>query len=426
MRSSATLLRVGTSAADQLTVRRHNLSIVLTYLRDHGPRSRARLAEETGLNKATVSSLVTDLAERGLVREGAIERPTVGRPGQFIQLAGDHVVAVGAEVNIDYVSVLVLSLRGQILAERRLALDTANAEPALVLSRLARLLNTVMKGLAKADIQPVGLTIAVPGLVEVDAGVLHSAPNLGWTDVPIVSEIRGLLSDPSYPIQVNNEANLAALAEIEEQGSDRSANLILLTGAAGVGGGIVAGGQLLRGAYGFAGEVGHMRVRSGGPYCGCGRQGCWEAAVGLNALLAAAAPENDPVRDPSLDVEQRLAEIARRARSGDERVLAAFAEIDQWLAVGAGILINVFNPERLVLGGYFAALQPWIASSLREELNRYVFAGSTVSTRVEFSTLGFSGSVRGGASQVLDRVFQDPTLVEPIDENQRIAQEEMV
>ena len=426
MRSSSTLLHAGTSAADQLTVRRHNLSIVLLHLRDHGPRSRARLAEETGLNKATVSSLVADLAERRLVREGAVERATVGRPGQFIQLAGEHVVAVGAEVNIDYVSVLVLSLRGQILAERRLALDTANAEPGPVLARLARLLNTVMKGLAKADIRPVGLTIAVPGLVEVSTGVLHSAPNLGWTDVAIAGEIRRLLDDPSYPILVDNEANLAALAEIESQGSNRSENLILLTGAAGIGGGIVAGGQLLRGAYGFAGEVGHMRVRSGGPYCGCGRQGCWEAAVGLNALLAAAAPENDPVRDPSLDVERRLAEIARRARSGNERLLVAIAEIDQWLAVGAGILINVFNPERLVLGGYFAALQPWIATTLRQELDRHVFAGNAVATRVEFSTLGFSGSVRGGASQVLDRVFQDPTLVEPVDEHYRVAQEEMV
>ena len=425
MRSSPTLLRAGASAADQLTVRRHNLSIVLSHLRDYGPRSRARLAEGTGLNKATVSSLVADLAERGLVREGAVERATVGRPGQFIQLAGDHVVAIGAEVNIDYVSVLVQSLRGQVLAERRIALETANAAPAIVLKRLAGLLDTVVKGLVASDIRPVGLTVAAPGLVEVGAGVLRSAPNLGWTDVAIVSQIRELLDDPSYPVLVDNEANLAALAEIGEQGSQRSTDLILLTGAAGVGGGIVAGGRLLRGAHGFAGEVGHIRVRSGGPHCGCGRQGCWEAAVGLNALLAAAAPRNDPVRDPSMDVERRLAEIADRARSGDRRVLGAIAQIDEWLVVGAGILVNVFNPERLVLGGYFAALQPWIARTLQRELSHFVFAGSTAATRVEFSTLGFSGAMRGGASQVLDRVFEDPTLVGPTDDHHRIAQEDM-
>ncbi|WP_447007284.1 ROK family transcriptional regulator [Saccharothrix isguenensis] len=426
MRSRPTRLRAGSATADQLTVRRHNLSVVLSHLRDRGPRSRARLAEETGLNKATVSSLVAELVERGLVREGEVERATVGRPGQSIQLDGDHVVAVGAEINIDYLSVLVLSLRGSVLAEKRLAFDTANVEPAMVLARLGRLLSTVLRGLAKSDIRPVGLTIAVPGLVEVDTGVLRVAPNLGWADVAVVDEIRRLLGDPPYPVLLDNEANLAALAEIEAQGPERSADLILLTGAAGIGGGVVAGGQLLRGAFGFAGEVGHMRVRAGGPVCGCGRQGCWEAVVGLNALLTAAASEHDPVRDPSLDVEQRLAEIGSRARSGDERVLSAIAEIDHWLAVGAGILVNVFNPQLLVLGGYFAALQPWIAGSLREELRRHVFAADAGGTRVAFSTLGFSGSQRGGASQVLDRVFQDPTLVEPVGEHHRVAQEETV
>ncbi|ONI92927.1 hypothetical protein ALI22I_01055 [Saccharothrix sp. ALI-22-I] len=426
MKSRPVRLRARTAAADQLTVRRHNLSVVLSQLRDRGPRSRARLAEETGLNKATVSSLVAELVDRGLAGEGEAERATVGRPGQPIRLDGEHVVAVGAEVNIDYLSVLVLNLRGDVVSEKRLALDTARMEPALVLARLGRLLGHALKGLAKNDIRPVGMTIAVPGLVGVGTGIVHEAPNLGWTDVAVVAEIRRILGDPPYPVILDNEANLAALAEIEGQGPDRSADLILLSGAVGIGGGVIAGGQLLRGASGFAGEVGHMRVRAGGPPCGCGRQGCWEAAVGLNALLAAAAPEHDPVRDPSLDVEKRLAEISNRARSGDPRVLDALTEIAHWLAVGAGILVNVFNPRLLVLGGYFAALSPWIAGSLHDELRLHVFAGDAGGTRVTFSTLGFSASARGGASQVLDHVFQDPTLVEPVGGHHPVAQEESV
>ncbi|NIZ92797.1 ROK family transcriptional regulator [Kineococcus rubinsiae] len=425
MPSSTGLLRAGSSAADQLTVRRHNLSVVLSQLRDHGPRSRARLAEETGLNKATVSSLVSDLAERGLVREGGIERATVGRPGQSIQLDGDRVVAVGAEVNVGYVAVLALDLRGRVVVERRIALDTAHLPPARVLGELAGLLGSVVELLAASGVRPVGLTVALPGLVETETGVLRSAPNLRWTDVAVAAHVRALLDDPPYPVLVGNEANLAALAEIDAGGPGRSADLILLTGSVGVGGGIVAGGQLLRGTRGFAGEVGHLRVRGDGPVCGCGRTGCWEAAVGLDALLTAAAPRDDPVHDPSRDVEQRLAEIARRAAAGDARVLAAIDEIDRWLAVGAGILVNVFNPERLVLGGYFAALQPWIAGSLREELQHHVFAGATGSTRIEFSTLGFSGAVRGGAAQALDRIFSDPTLVGHTGEHLPVAQEAM-
>ncbi|MEU4769944.1 ROK family transcriptional regulator [Actinosynnema sp. NPDC023794] len=428
MKDRPTRLRAGGSTADQVTVRRHNLSVVLSHLRDHGPRSRARLAGETGLNKATVSSLVAELVERGLVGEGETERATVGRPGQIIRLDGEHVVAVGAEVNVGYLSVLVLNLRGQVVARQRIALDTAAMEPALVLARLGRLLAAALVGVA---VRPVGVAIAVPGLVEADTGVVRAAPNLGWTNVPVVAEISRLLGEPPYPVLLDNEANLAALAEVEAQGLDRDGDLILVTGAAGVGGGVVVGGRLLRGAHGFAGEVGHMRVRADGPPCACGRRGCWEAAVGLNALLAAVPerepghePGHEPEHDPLPDLERRLAEIGDRAAAGDPRVLAAIADIDRWLTIGASILVNVFNPHVLVLGGYFAALRPWIAGSLREELRGHVFARDVGGTRVAFSPLGFSGSVRGGASQVLDRVFRDPVLVEPVDKP--LAQEETV
>ncbi|MEV8438009.1 ROK family transcriptional regulator [Actinosynnema sp. NPDC051121] len=420
MKNRPTRLRAGGSTADQVTVRRHNLSVVLSHLRDHGPRSRARLAEETGLNKATVSSLVAELVERGLVGEGETERATVGRPGQIIRLGGEHVVAVGAEVNVGYLSVLVLNLRGQVVARQRVALDTAAMEPALVLARLGRLLGSALDGVA---VRPVGVAIAVPGLVEVDTGVVRAAPNLGWTDVPVVAEISRLLGEPPYPVLLDNEANLAALAEVEAQGLDRGGDLILLTGAAGVGSGIVVGGRLLRGGHGFAGEVGHMRVRDDGPPCACGHRGCLEAAVGLNALLA-AAPERATPHGPPPDLERRLAEIGERAAAGDARVLAAIADIDRWLTVGAGILVNVFNPHLLVLGGYFAALRPWLAGSLTEDLRGHVFARDVGGTRVAFSPLGFSGPVRGGASQILDRVFRDPVLVDPVDKP--LAQEETV
>ncbi|MCE6996312.1 ROK family transcriptional regulator [Saccharothrix sp. S26] len=428
MRNGPTRPRAGGSTADHVTVRRHNLSVVLSHLRDHGPRSRARLAEETGLNKTTVSSLVAELVDRGLVGEGETERATVGRPGQIIRLDGEHVVAVGAEVNVGYLSVLVLNLRGQVVTRQRIALDTAAMDPALVLSRLARLLDTALLGVG---VHPVGVAIAVPGLVEADTGVVRAAPNLGWTDVPVVAEINRLLGEPPYPVLLDNEANLAALAEVEAQGLDRDGDLILVTGAAGIGSGIVVGGRLLRGARGFAGEAGHMRVREGGPQCACGHTGCWEAAVGLNALLAAVpghepphTSAHDPEQDPLPDLERRLAEIGDRAAAGDARVLDAIAEVDRWLSVGAGILVTVFNPHVLVLGGYFAALRPWIAGSLRDELRGHVFARDGGGTRVAFSPLGFSGSVRGGASQVLDRVFRDPVLVEPVDKP--LAQEETV
>lgn len=397
------------ATADLGAVRRHNLALVLGHLRRHGERSRARVAEETGLNKATVSSLVAELVDRGLVLEGAAERGGVGRPGQVIGLDGRHLVAIGAEINIDYVSVLALNLRSELVAERRLAMDTAAMPAEELLGALAGVVRGLLADLDEGA-HAVGLTVAVPGLVDAETGTVFEAPNLGWRRTAASAQLHEELGRPEYPIRLDNEANLAALAELAARTEDPTADLLLLTGAAGVGGGIVAGGRLLRGGQGFAGEVGHMRVDPDGAPCGCGRTGCWETVVGLNALLALAADADDPVRDPSRDVVQRLDELRSRADAGDPRVLAAIEEVAGWLVAGAGILVNVVNPEVLVLGGYFATLGPWLVPGLERDLPRHVFAPGGGGCRVELSTLGFSAAVRGGALQALSLVFDDPTV----------------
>ncbi|HSK28234.1 MAG TPA: ROK family transcriptional regulator [Jiangellales bacterium] len=406
---------VPSAGADQLAVRRHNLAVVLRHLRGSGPRSRARVAAETGLNKATVSSLVAELAERGLVRDGEAERGSVGRPGQTVVLDGRGVCGIGAEVNVDYVAVMALDLRGDVVSERRLSLDTAGLGPAGSLDELARLVAEATDEVSARGGQPVGITLAVPGLVETATGRLSTAPNLGWQDVPVVAEMQARLGRPPSPVTVDNEANLAAIAETTTGEWAGTADLVLLTGAAGVGGGVVSGGRLLRGGQGFSGEVGHMPVDPAGRRCGCGRTGCWETVVGLSALLVDLADPDDPVRDPSLDLDGRLAEINRRAALGDSRTIAALEQVGSWLGVGASILVNVLNPAVLVLGGYLAAVGTWLREPLEAELRARVIAPGAGGCRVELSTLGFTAAVRGGAQVSLESVFRDPTLVHRVE-----------
>lgn len=411
MRGNTPRLGTPSGTADQVAVRRHNLSLVLTHLRQSGPRSRARVADETGLNKATVSSLVTELTERGLVVQGATERGAVGRPGQTIELDGANHVALGAEINIDYVSALAMNLRGDVVAERRVALDTAHLDHGAAIDQLSQVISGMIEPLKRQGARPVGLTVAVPGLVEAETGVVYEAPNLRWSQTPILDEFKRALGEHHLPIRLDNEANLAALAEMQMR-NEGTKDLLLLTGAVGVGGGLVSGGRLLRGGQGFAGEVGHMRLDPAGDLCGCGRRGCWETLVGLNALLSRAADDDDPVRDPSLDVQQRVEEVAGRAAAGDARTIEAIEETCRWLAQGAGILVNILNPEVVVLGGYFATLGPWLAGPLATELPEQVFAPNSGGCLVEFSTLGFSAAVRGGALRALSTVFEDPTVVD--------------
>jgi predicted NBD/HSP70 family sugar kinase len=399
--------------ADQVTVRRTNLALVLRHLRDAGPRSRARIAAETGLNKATVSSLVAELVVRGLVAEGQVDRAgAVGRPGQIVEVDGRTVAGVGLEVNVDYVAAIVLDLRDDVLFERRLAVDVPRLGPEHTLDSVAVLAGEAVEATVAAGALPVGITVAVPGLVETAAGTLTYAPNFGWRDVRIGDGLTQRL-DVSYPVRVDNDANLSALGEFAMGAAAGTPDLVYLTGEVGVGGGVIVGGQLLRGAEGFSGEVGHMPLDPAGERCGCGRRGCWETMVGLGALMRSVADPEDPVRDPALDLEHRLAEIARRAAAGDRRTLAALSQIGSALGVGASILVNVFNPETIVLGGYFAVLGKHLAGPMTEEMRARIVAPDLAGCHIELSTLGFTAAIRGGAHVALDAVLDDPTRVAP-------------
>jgi predicted NBD/HSP70 family sugar kinase len=212
-------------------------------------------------------------------------------------------------------------------------------------------------------------------------------------------------------VLVENEANLAAIAEVVP-GDPRRQDILVISGEVGLGGGIIADGRLLRGRAGHAGEFGHMIVDPHGRRCGCGRTGCWEAVAGLRALLDLAADADDAVRDPALSLESRLAEINRRADLRDTRTLAALEQVGGWLGAGAAMLANALNPAAIVLSGYFAEVGDHLRGAVEEALEAGVLAPQAGGTTVELSTLGFNAVVRGGASVALDAVFADPTLVE--------------
>ena len=229
-------------SADQLTLRRTNLSLVLRKLRDHGPRSRATLAAELGLTRGAVSTLVADLAERGLVRTGDLERGGVGRPGISVELDGRAVCGIGAEVNVNHVSTMALDLTGRVVVEHKLALDARRLSAIEVIDHLVDLVRLTTIDLADRDIATAGLTVGVAGLVDRTRDVLTLGPNLGWSDVPVAELVRERLH-PTYPVVLDNEGNLAATAEATPGDPERQ-DILVIFGEIGVGGGIVAEGRL--------------------------------------------------------------------------------------------------------------------------------------------------------------------------------------
>ncbi|MFK3979812.1 ROK family protein [Micromonospora sp. NPDC050397] len=406
-------VRPANAPTDQLSLRRANLSRTLGHLRVHGPRSRAAIAAGTGLHKATVSSLVDELLARELVRETGLEYSgSAGRPGRAVALHGAGVGALGVAINVDYIGVHGTDLAGRVLVERRIPFDATEGGPDRCVDALTEVIRRALDDLGDAGAVPVGVTVAVPGLVDIARGTVVLAPNLGWHDLSLGPRLTAALP-AGLRVVVDNDANLAALAEHTYGVAAGSRDLVYLTGEVGVGGGVISDGRLLRGNDGFSGEVGHLPVDPAGRRCGCGRTGCWETKVGLAELIRAVTPDRaygldpEPLRVP----EERVAELRRRLDDGDPVVSAAVAEVGRWLGLGGAILVNLVNPRVIVLGGYFATLAQWLVPAARPELDRLVVAGRAAHCRFVASDLGFTAAARGAAGVVVDRVIADPTSV---------------
>ena len=398
---------------DQAGLRRGNLALLVRTLRAHGALSRAQLAVRSGLSKATVSSLVTDLELRGLVHSAGISAGGQGRPGQLVDLRPTSVCGIGLDVHVGHVGVAVTDLSGELRFRRRVVCDVPGIGPERAIDQLAELVATALAEVEGVVGQPVGVTISVPGLVDRSAGTITFAPRLRWRDVALADGLAARTGLPLDRIAVDNDANLGAEAELAAMGGTVD-DLVYLTGDFGIGGGVIAGGRLIRGSIGFAGEIGHMAMDPLGPYCSCGRRGCWETQVGLGALLHACADPDDPVRDPRLDLDQRMRMVRTRAEQRDRRTLDSLHQIGTALGQGVSILVNLLNPAVVVLGGYFAALPEWLVEPIRNQVVANVLAPGAGGARVVGSRLGFTAATTGGALAALRRVLDDPTIVTAI------------
>jgi predicted NBD/HSP70 family sugar kinase len=388
----------GPQPADFTDVRATNLAVVLRFVRENAPCSRADIAASTGLNKATVSSLVADLIDRRLLRETGLTENRVGRPATMLVLDGSPYAAIGVEVNIDYITAVAIDLKGEELLNWRRSFPGGTAGPAQAVVAVTAIARRVVSRMAKEARQVLGLTVAVPGLVEV-SGSVRVAPNLGWHDADLCGDLTKALRDPAFPVLVDNDANLAALAEHRFGAHRNAANLVYVTGEVGVGAGVVMDGRLRRGGQGYSGEIGHIQIDPSGPPCRCGRRGCLEAVAGIGAILARTAPDASPA-----ELELEIDEVVRRARAGEPEILTLLERVGRHLGTGMAVVANLLNPEVVILGGYYVPLAPWLVRWAEEEMFSRVLAPDGGGCRLEVSTLGYGAAALGAAARVLDSV----------------------
>ncbi|MEO6702080.1 MAG: ROK family protein [Jatrophihabitantaceae bacterium] len=383
--------------AGQQTVRRHNLSLITCSVAT-APSSRAELALRTGLTKATVSSLVDTLLAHGILIEGAAPSARVGRPARPVSLNPDGPVALGVEINVDYLAGCLLNLPGQLRAHRQVMVDNRQRSATEMVAQLSELC-VELRADCGADL--IAGALAVPGVVGLDRTVLR-APNLpALTGTRPGDQLADLLGIEQLQLdklqldkfQLDNEANYGALGWLRSvPAADR--DFVYVSGEIGVGAGLVVDGNLFRGVSGFAGELGHVVVDRAGPRCSCGGSGCVEQYAGQDVLLRRAG-----ARDP--------AALEAAVAAGDPAALAAVEQAGAALGVGLASLLNVLDLPAIVLGGLYARLFDALTPSLLAELEPRVLAGPGI--RLLRSTLGGDAAVRGAAGAVLDRVLLDPT-----------------
>jgi predicted NBD/HSP70 family sugar kinase len=356
--------------ADRSAIRRNNLAVVTRHLAVAGRASRAGIAAGTGLTNSTVARLVSELQDLGLVREGGTAPARgAGRPGAWVELDGTGLLVVGCEVNVHRMVVRVRDLGGRLRAHLVVA--------------------------------------AVPGIVNDSTHTVIAAPNLRWTNFPFAVALSAALDLPGVPVTAGNDANFAALAEFWSGLHPGIDDLVYVTGDVGIGGGLIVGGRLLASANGQAGEVGHMTLDPSGPECACGRHGCWESYIGLDALRTSTGQRHGTPSPSAF-----IASVARLAAAQDPATLAALSTVGTWLGFGLSNLINLLGTQRVVLGGYFAELSAWILPAARASLSEHVFINQPIDSLVATSTLGPAAAATGAARYAIDRLMSNPTLLD--------------
>ena len=253
-----------------------------------------------------------------------------------------------------------------------------------------------------SDRPPVlGIGVAVVGLVRRDDGLVRLAPNLGWTDVPLADLVAARMG-LGVPVAVGNEADLGGMAEHLRGAAAGARDVLYVSGEVGIGGGLIVDGRPLEGHRGYAGEIGHLAVNPDGRRCGCGATGCWETEVG-----EAARGRRAGIGDAGAG-EAAVAHVLEAADAGDPTARQAIAEVGRWTGIGLASLVNVLNPEVVVLGGLLARLHPHIADVVDDELRRRATTALREGLTVRPARFGADAPLLGAAELALEPCLADP------------------
>jgi predicted NBD/HSP70 family sugar kinase len=383
-------------------LRRRNRASVLRTLVLAKQTTRAEVAAACELSTATVTNVVADLLAEGLVHEVGLIPSDGGRPIAQLAIRPDGGYVIGATVSEQGVLVELFDLSLAVVDRINTRLRPSNSKVTKVGKALADAVADLRAKHPEAEDTLLGLGLAMPGLVErsPNGDVTLYADQLGWP----ATALREFCSIDDLPVQADNGANTLTMAE-QWFGSVRDVDdaIVALLGR-GVGAGIISGGRLLRGVSNGAGEWGHTTVAVGGRECSCGDRGCLEAYVGSGGISARWAEAKHPT---SRDVDNRIGSLVKLADEGDPTAVSVLDETIEFLGVGLANLVNIANPERIIVGGWDGlTLFDARGKQLAEAVTRHALPRPASRVTVEKSSLGRDAVSLGAALLTLEQFIE--------------------
>lgn len=406
-------------ATNQTLVREKNLSNVLRCAFFNPSHIyRAELARRIGLKKSTISSLVEELISLDLLRETGVDSSgELGRPATFLEVNSQGGFVIGLELGPDSIAVMVTDFKGRLVWERNTS-SRAFTNQDDTLAKIYDLLNEAMTICKKNNSRILGLGVAVPGLVDVSEGKVIYIPHLDWHDVPLKELL--VRSTGLSLVIVNNNANAAAVGEHLFGVAQNIKNFIFILAGIGIGSGLFLNGELYGGKNGFAGEVGHMPIIAK-PFqnkCDCGNFGCWGTYANQDLFLQRMQDKlkmNNNAIVSSLMKNQNaplsIPILKQAADQKDEESVQLFRDAGEAIGIGVAALINIFNPDKVIVGGSMSISKDYILPSIKETVKNNTLPIINHQAEILISAFGPKASINGAIASVVDHILENPTIV---------------
>lgn len=390
-------------------MRIRNLALILNHLHQNGPLSRAELTAQLGINKASISTTVRELINRGIVIEigQKTDNQDVGHPAIDLMINPDAGRIIGVNIEANGVRAIVTDVAPNILWRKEINFQN-ETELEELFSIIKQIIDEASKVARSYGFPVLGLGLGIPGLVDIENNRLIAAFELNWKDFDLNQFMEG---NEDISLHVGNEAHLSAMGESYFGTSKNSETTLYLHWGIEIGGGIIINEDVVPGSLGFAGEVGHFSLNPEGELCACGNRGCWNTYVNLKSISKRVADKtgfgdqlNDQVRQQKISLDK----IIQRAQSGDSIIINALNETAKWLGIGISNYINFLNPEYVVIGGPLSVVFNIIEPTLQSEVENRALIWQRNACQIKQSIYHEDACLIGAVATVIWNILNNP------------------